>query len=204
MAYHWRSSLTPLPSRVSSRQAWCAAMKRSRTQLRFWIIYSESLQFLILGVTSELMLIQMRSAAQHSAPATQANACVRRKLTSRQASPVVASANVNSLGRARRKAPPLRRKPGRRDLRTMQFRTRQDSPTPPHRVHTLLPRRSSMSLALSKRSLSVAPMGSSPNRSLRVMKGKHAENAETLPLYETVRVLNAIRAVRRADVARVI
>jgi len=36
------------------------------------------------------------------------------------------------------------------------------------------------------------------------MKGKHAENAETLPLYETVRVLNAIRAVRRADVARVI
>ena len=74
---------------------------------------------------------------------------------------------------------------------------------PPHQVHTLLPRRPSMSLAPSKRSLSVAPMGLSPKRALRVMKGKHVENAETLPLYETVRVLNAIRAVRRADVARV-
>ena len=69
---------------------------------------------------------------------------------------------------------------------------------------SLQPRRPSMSLAPSKRSLSVAHQSLSPKRALRVMKGKHVENAETLPSYETARVSNAIRAVRRADVARVI
>jgi hypothetical protein len=36
------------------------------------------------------------------------------------------------------------------------------------------------------------------------MKGKHVENAETLPWSVTVRVSSAIRAVGPADVARVI
>ena len=107
------------------------------------------------------------------------------------------------IGRAKRKALAHPRKLCRRDSTTVQSRTRA-LPTPPHQVHSLHPGQQSMSLALSKRSLNAARQSLWRRRALRVMKGKHVENAETLPWSVTVRVSSAIRAVGPADVARVI
>ena len=93
-----------------------------------------------------------------------------------------------------------------RALQTRSATTRSRAPQalPPRPLKYLHPRRPSMLPAPSKRSLNVAHQNLWPKRALRVMKEKLVENAETLPSYETARVSNAIRAVRRADVARVI
>jgi hypothetical protein len=192
----------PSPSRASSPQVRCAGTKPSRTRPRSLTTCSESLQFLILGATSLLMLIQVRSAALHSAQVTLAKASVPPKLSSRQASPVVASASGSFLRRAKRRALVLRRARCRREPTTTRFLAPQA--LPPRHHNFLQLRRPSMSRAQSKQSPSAARQISSPRRALRVMKGKHVENAVTLPSYVTARVSNAIRVVRRADVARVI
>ncbi len=192
----------PSPSRASSQQVRCAGTKPSRTPPRSLTTCSGSLQFLILGATSLLMLIQVRSAVLHSALVTRAKASVPPKLSSRQASHVVAWASESLLGRAKRRALVLMRVRCRRKSATT--RSRAPQALPPRPLNYLHPRRSSMSPAPSKRSLNEAHQNLWPKRALRVMKEKRVENAETLPSYVTARVSNAIRAVRRADVARVI
>ena len=177
------------------------ATRRSRTRPRSSTTCSESLQFLILGATSLLMLIQVRSAALHSALVTRAKASVPPKLSSRQASPVVASASESFLRRAKRRALVLMRARCRREPMTTRCLAPQALPPRPHK--SLHPRRPSTLPAPSKRSPNAAHQNSSPRRALRVMKGKLVENAGTLPSSVTARVSNAIRAERRADVARV-
>jgi hypothetical protein len=162
---------------------------------------SESLQFLILGATSLLMLIQVRSAALHSALVTRAKASVPPKLSSRQASLVVASASESFSSRAKRRALVLMR--GR--CRQMPATTRSRAPQalPPHPLKSLQPRRPGTSPAPSRRSPNEAHQILWPKRALRVMKGKRVENAGTLPSSVTARVSSATRVERRADVARV-
>jgi ribonucleoside-diphosphate reductase alpha chain len=163
---------------------------------------NEAIKFLILGDTSLLMLIQVRSAALHSALVTRAKASVPPKLSSRQASHVVAWASESLLGRAKRRALVLMRVRCRQKPATT--RSRAPQALPPRPLKYLHPRRSSTLPGPSKRSLNEAHQNLWPKRALRVMKEKLVENAETLPSSETVRVSNAIRAVRRVDVARVI
>src|SRR3990170_8884791 len=147
------------------------------------------------------MLIQVRSAVQHAAPVTQAKASVQRKLSSRQASLVDASASGRCSRRAKCKALVGKRMHCRREPTTTQLRAPQA--LPPHLMLSLHRLRPNMSLVPLRRSPSVAHQILSPRPALRVMKEKHVENAETLPSSATARVSNAIRAERRADVARV-
>ncbi len=74
---------------------------------------------------------------------------------------------------------------------------------PPRLPHPIQRRRLTMLRAPSKPLPNAMRYIYSPKRALRVMKGKHVENAETLLSSATVRVSNAIRAGRRVDVARV-
>lgn len=193
----------PSPSRASSPQVRCAGMRPSRTPPLSSTTSSESLQFLILGVTSLLMLIQVRSAARPSALVMQARESARQRPSYRPALHAGDSVSVKSWAKATRKAVALRRMLCRRDPMMTLLRAPQVSSFRQHPKHSPHRRRPSMSLAPSRRSPSVAPQILSPKRALRVMKGKHVENAETLPSSATARVSSAIRAVGRVDVARV-
>jgi len=128
-------------------------------------------------------------------------ASVPPKLSSRQASPVVASASESFLRRAKRRALVVMRVRCRRE--PMTTRSRAPQALPPRPLKFLHPRRPSTSPAPSKRSLNEAHQILWPKRALRVMKEKRVENAGTLPSSVTARVSNAIRVERRADVARV-
>ena len=131
MEFRWKSSSMPSPSLASSQQVRCAGTKPSRTRPRSLTTCSGSLQFLILGATSLLMLIQVRSAALHSALVTQAKAGVSPKLSSRQASPVVASASESLLRRAKRRALVLMRARCRREPMTTRCLAPQALPPRP-------------------------------------------------------------------------
>src|SRR5665811_2007314 len=192
----------PSPSRASSLLVRCAGTRPSRTPPRSSTTCSESLQFLILGGTSLHMLIQARSATQPSAPATQAKASVSPKLSSLPASHEADLASGSFSRRAKRKVQVLPRERIRQMPTTMHSRTRRA--LPPQYLNPLQRRRSSMLLSPSKRLPNAERQFLSPKRALRVMKGKHVENAVTLPSYETARVSSATRADRRAGVVRVI
>jgi hypothetical protein len=114
---------------------------------------------------------------------------------------VVASASGSFLRRAKRRALVLMRVRYRQ--RPVTTRSRAPQALPPRQLTFLHPRRPSRSPVPSKRSLNEAQQNLWPKRALRVMKGKRVENVGTLPSYVTARVSNAIRAERRADVARV-
>ena len=125
--------------------------------------------------------------------------CVLPRLSFHQASHVAASVN-GSLRRAMRRAVVDRRERCRRKPTTTRTQTPQA--LPPHQLNPLRLRRSSMLPLPSRRTPSAVHLFLSPKRALRVMKGKHVENAVTLPSSATARVSNAIRAVGRAVVVK--
>jgi hypothetical protein len=105
------------------------------------------------------------------------------------------------LRRAKRRALVFMRVRCRQKPATTRSRTPQA--LPPRPLKFLHPRRPSVLLGPSRRSPNEAHQILWPKRALRVMKGKLVENVGTLPSSGMARVSNAIRAVGRADVARV-